>query len=266
MWKCLLLSPYFKSVSNNVTHLQRRDMEAVKLERAKLMDQLRMVKTDPGKAGGELQEDDIQYLRGEVEIKKAKLNELHEVSVGILAVWKISRLEFWFTEIKSQLDESATIGTNLPKKAQQLFNGAISESLSNLLCHEPWNIPDWRNVVRSAAHTAHTFLLYTEKNVWLHSFVTVKRVNGLSDPASDIAYAKIRRPQVTYPSFAVFAGGLERWKGRAVFDTWEQRLCLLDTRWVTRGTSQTWRAQSGTWVIGKQNLQKLKPIIGFTLY
>ena len=61
-------------------------MEAVKLERAKLMDQLRMVKTDPGKAGGELQEDDIQYLRGEVEIKKAKLNELHEVSMGFLAV------------------------------------------------------------------------------------------------------------------------------------------------------------------------------------
>ena len=43
------------------------------------MEQLRMVKTDPGKAGGDLQEDDILYMRGEVDIKKAKLNELHEV-------------------------------------------------------------------------------------------------------------------------------------------------------------------------------------------
>lgn len=56
-------------------------MEAVKLERLRLLEQLRMVKTDPGKAGGDLQEDDILYMRGEIEIKKAKLNELHEVSV-----------------------------------------------------------------------------------------------------------------------------------------------------------------------------------------
>lgn len=38
-----------------------------------------MIKTDPGKAGGDLQEDDIMYMRGEIEIKKTKLNELHEV-------------------------------------------------------------------------------------------------------------------------------------------------------------------------------------------
>jgi len=54
-------------------------MEAVKEERTRLLEQLAQVKNDPGKAGGELQEADILKLRHEVEIKKAKLNELHEV-------------------------------------------------------------------------------------------------------------------------------------------------------------------------------------------
>ena len=67
-------------------------MEAVKLERVRLLDQLRMVKTDPGKAGGDLQEDDILYMRGEVEIKKAKLNELHEVSLLGQESYALSKL------------------------------------------------------------------------------------------------------------------------------------------------------------------------------
>ena len=59
-------------------------MEAVKRERAHLLAQLTQVKTDPGKAGGDLQNDDIQRLRHELEIKKAKLNELHEVLCNLV--------------------------------------------------------------------------------------------------------------------------------------------------------------------------------------
>ena len=58
---------------------QRRDVEAVKAERAHLLEQLAQVKLDPGKAGDDLQQEDIQFLRRELDIKKAKLNELHEV-------------------------------------------------------------------------------------------------------------------------------------------------------------------------------------------
>lgn len=54
-------------------------MASVKNERARLLEQLTMIKTDPGKAGADLQQDDILNLRREVEIKKAKLDELHEV-------------------------------------------------------------------------------------------------------------------------------------------------------------------------------------------
>ena len=57
-------------------------MEAVKAERSRLLEQLTQIKTDPGKAGGDLQEEDILSLRHEVEVKKAKLNELHEVTPG----------------------------------------------------------------------------------------------------------------------------------------------------------------------------------------
>lgn len=53
----------------------------MKAERARLLEQLTLVKTDPGKAGADLQQDDILKLRREVEIKKAKLNELHEVGM-----------------------------------------------------------------------------------------------------------------------------------------------------------------------------------------
>lgn len=60
--------------------LQKQEMSAVKAERARLIEQLTLVKTDPGKAGGDLQQEDIMNLRREVEVKKAKLNELHEVS------------------------------------------------------------------------------------------------------------------------------------------------------------------------------------------
>lgn len=60
--------------------MQRQEMAAVKAERARLLEQLTLVKTDPGKAGGELQQADIGNLRREVEAKKAKLNEIHEVS------------------------------------------------------------------------------------------------------------------------------------------------------------------------------------------
>lgn len=50
----------------------------MKQERAHLLEQLTLVKTDAGKAGGDLQQEDIAHLRQEIEIKKAKLNELHE--------------------------------------------------------------------------------------------------------------------------------------------------------------------------------------------
>ena len=65
---------------------QRRDMEAVKAERAHLLEQLAQVKLDPGKAGDDLQQEDIQFLRRELDIKKAKLNELHEVGYWAIPI------------------------------------------------------------------------------------------------------------------------------------------------------------------------------------
>ncbi|KAK9808645.1 hypothetical protein WJX72_001158 [[Myrmecia] bisecta] len=54
----------------------RIELEAVKRERAALMVSLAQIKRDEGKAGGELQQDDIRRLRKEMELKKEKLNEL----------------------------------------------------------------------------------------------------------------------------------------------------------------------------------------------
>lgn len=54
-------------------------MEAVKRERASLMASLAALKGDTGKAGGELQQDDIAHLRRDLELKQLKLNELKEV-------------------------------------------------------------------------------------------------------------------------------------------------------------------------------------------
>jgi hypothetical protein len=77
--KILRICPFGRVVKNSDWVLQRREVEAVKAERSRLLEQLAQVKTDPGKAGGDLQEADILNLRHEVEVKKAKLNELHEV-------------------------------------------------------------------------------------------------------------------------------------------------------------------------------------------
>ena len=56
-------------------------MEAVKRERSHLMASLAEIKTQSGKAGGELQQEDVRRLRKEVEIKMQKLNEIRKVSL-----------------------------------------------------------------------------------------------------------------------------------------------------------------------------------------
>ncbi|KAL3130594.1 hypothetical protein ABBQ38_008398 [Trebouxia sp. C0009 RCD-2024] len=56
----------------------RIELEAVKQERAHLMASLAEIKTQSGKAGGELQQEDVRRLRKEVEIKMEKLNEIRK--------------------------------------------------------------------------------------------------------------------------------------------------------------------------------------------
>ena len=45
------------------------------------MASLAEIKTQSGKAGGELQQEDVRSLRKEVEIKMEKLNEIRKVSI-----------------------------------------------------------------------------------------------------------------------------------------------------------------------------------------
>ncbi len=59
--------------------LQRIELEAVKRERSHLMASLAEIKTQSGKAGGELQQEDVRRLRKEVELKMEKLNEIRKV-------------------------------------------------------------------------------------------------------------------------------------------------------------------------------------------
>lgn len=63
--------------------LQRTELEAVKRERSHLMTSLAEIKTQSGKAGGELQQEDVRRLRKEVELKMEKLNEIRKVSCFI---------------------------------------------------------------------------------------------------------------------------------------------------------------------------------------
>ena len=51
----------------------------MKRERENLMATLGALRTDTGKAGGELQQDDIAHLRRDQELKLKKLNELRQV-------------------------------------------------------------------------------------------------------------------------------------------------------------------------------------------
>lgn len=55
------------------------ELEAVKKERTQLMASLAQIKADSGKAGGELQAEDVRRLRKELELKLQKLNELKRV-------------------------------------------------------------------------------------------------------------------------------------------------------------------------------------------
>ena len=59
--------------------VQRMELEAVKRERSHLMASLAEIKTQSGKAGGELQQEDVRRLRKEVELKMEKLNEIRKV-------------------------------------------------------------------------------------------------------------------------------------------------------------------------------------------
>ncbi|KAA6428968.1 MAG: hypothetical protein FRX49_01078 [Trebouxia sp. A1-2] len=56
----------------------RIELEAVKRERSHLMASLAEIKTQSGKAGGELQQEDVRRLRKEVELKMEKLNEIRK--------------------------------------------------------------------------------------------------------------------------------------------------------------------------------------------
>lgn len=58
----------------------RMELEAVKKERTQLMASLAQIKADSGKAGGELQAEDVRRLRKELELKLQKLNELKRES------------------------------------------------------------------------------------------------------------------------------------------------------------------------------------------
>ncbi len=64
--------------------VQRIELEAVKRERSHLMASLAEIKTQSGKAGGELQQEDLRRLRKEVELKMEKLNEIRKVSSCLL--------------------------------------------------------------------------------------------------------------------------------------------------------------------------------------
>lgn len=54
------------------------------------MASLAEIKTQSGKAGGELQQEDVRRLRKEVEIKMEKLNEIRKVSRAPLLVRSLS--------------------------------------------------------------------------------------------------------------------------------------------------------------------------------
>ncbi|KAG2438191.1 hypothetical protein HXX76_005797 [Chlamydomonas incerta] len=58
--------------------LLRLELEKIKNERQVLLDSIKLVKAQAGTAGGEAQQNDIKSLRRELELKKAKLNELSE--------------------------------------------------------------------------------------------------------------------------------------------------------------------------------------------
>ncbi|EFJ49199.1 hypothetical protein VOLCADRAFT_104414 [Volvox carteri f. nagariensis] len=58
--------------------LLKLELEKIKNERQVLLDSIKLVKAQAGTAGGEAQQNDIKTLRRELELKKAKLNELHE--------------------------------------------------------------------------------------------------------------------------------------------------------------------------------------------
>ncbi|GFR48576.1 hypothetical protein Agub_g10479 [Astrephomene gubernaculifera] len=58
--------------------LLRLELEKIKNERQVLLDSIKLVKAQAGTAGGEAQQTDIKTLRRELELKKAKLNELRE--------------------------------------------------------------------------------------------------------------------------------------------------------------------------------------------
>jgi len=58
--------------------LLRLELEKVKHERMMLMQSIASAKAQSGTAGGEAQQNDIKQLRKELELKKAKLNELSE--------------------------------------------------------------------------------------------------------------------------------------------------------------------------------------------
>mmetsp|Transcript_13769 Transcript_13769/g.29648 ORF Transcript_13769/g.29648 Transcript_13769/m.29648 type:complete len:722 (-) Transcript_13769:508-2673(-) len=58
--------------------LLQMELEKVKHEREVLMQSILSAKAQAGTAGGEAQQNDIKMLRRELELKKAKLNELHE--------------------------------------------------------------------------------------------------------------------------------------------------------------------------------------------
>jgi hypothetical protein len=57
----------------------------VKQERESLMATLAALRTDTGKAGGELQQDDITHLRRDLELKLKKLNELTQACAPFAA-------------------------------------------------------------------------------------------------------------------------------------------------------------------------------------
>jgi hypothetical protein len=70
--------------------LLKRELEKVKREREVLMNSIMAARDQAGTAGGEAQMNDIRSLRKEIELKKAKLNELREETKRCVATCRVT--------------------------------------------------------------------------------------------------------------------------------------------------------------------------------
>ena len=111
---------------------QRQEIEAVKRERENLMGSLGALRTDTGKAGGELQQDDIAHLRRDQELKLKKLNELRQVGPWPWGLMLCSMLHL-STRTDVRACKCADEMSMLTNAARQLLLAAASFSFPRTL-------------------------------------------------------------------------------------------------------------------------------------